>query len=723
MFTLLHEIHFWTLKDSVSISDTDFGGFVYTEKKNPSRCLLLEGKKSYVEKKGNLYIPSNKRPKKLKDSLKELEELLDTSRILSFKWKNVSCIHIILSSGLQIAIKINLFNGDVDEIIFDKFIIGKLFSQYVCDVSITRVNAIFTYTDNQVTLVYFSKPSLKCQNFKKWSLLEPKVQSLELSGPAGRRLDRRLSFNTSEDMVLVWWKCSRDEVYPWSPIVRDVDRANVHIYSVNTTKLDLVCYFRTEFDPIKVFFSQRQPNTIHTIQQKTSSKGEVTLEWSILELVCNQIETSYVLSLLLPTHPCVVSLGPNEEKIFIACIDGSLIIADCDNNISDYVKATFIPSLAVWHPDDCLILISNEKGQMQWYDTSLSPIKSQLTSEDSSPSTILDLSIYFKYQPTLLNIIWNRTSNNNTDETNSHYDDFLLLQFERGPIAVVRLVSRGRKYKLTSDVIANQYLAAGSVELAVNLLLTIDWDKNGDIALSTLQTIVTYLIRLPLNPYRENLLEKALGSYFNPRKPLSEAVDDEFSDSVHDLARRFFHHLLRYQVIEKAFRLAIDLEEYDLFMDLHNYSKAIGNNDMALAALEKAEEIMFPASPESSSCCCSSDCSSCCSEESSVEAGISKTRIGTPPLPIVNSLPPQPAPRHSKVKFSPNVTTHVATSVQEISSQFSLQNEISPNAVGLPPPNHKILSNNSSSARLLINNSVGAQEDKGKIKVVHFGLV
>jgi len=33
--------------------------------------------------------------------------------------------------------------------------------------------------------------------------------------------------------VLVWWRCTRDEVYPWSPLVKDQDRANVHVYGIN----------------------------------------------------------------------------------------------------------------------------------------------------------------------------------------------------------------------------------------------------------------------------------------------------------------------------------------------------------------------------------------------------------------------------------------------------------------------------------------------------------
>lgn len=79
----------------------------------------------------------------------------------------------------------------------------------------------------------------------------------------------------------------------------------------------------------------------------------------------------------------------------------------------------------------------------------------------------------------------------------------------------MKLVCRGRKMKLTSDVIVNQYLATGYVEQAVNLLLTIDWDRNGEVALASLQTIVTYLIRLPLNPFRESKDDLSLFNLLN----------------------------------------------------------------------------------------------------------------------------------------------------------------------------------------------------------------
>ena len=45
---------------------------------------------------------------------------------------------------------------------------------------------------------------------------------------------------------------------------------------------------------------------------------------------------------------------------------------------------------------------------------------------------------------------------------------------------------------------------------------------------------------------------------------------DEYSEQMHDLSRKFFHELLRHHRFTKAFRLAVDLNDYDLFMDIHH---------------------------------------------------------------------------------------------------------------------------------------------------------
>ena len=59
--------------------------------------------------------------------------------------------------------------------------------------------------------------------------------------------------------------------------------------------------------------------------------------------------------------------------------------------------------------------------------------------------------------------------------------------------------------------------------------------------------------------------------------------------------------IYRYRLFEKAFRLAIDLNDHDLFMDIHFYAIVLKDTEMATAAKEKAEEIISRCNSSSSS--------------------------------------------------------------------------------------------------------------------------
>lgn len=107
----------------------------------------------------------------------------------------------MLSSGLLINIYVNVFNGDIQKIVYDKYLFGKLLSENVSNVIFTKSHLICSYNDNQITLIYFTKPTIKRNIPDKLSRLDPKLQVLELAGPSGRRLERKLSCNVSGDMV------------------------------------------------------------------------------------------------------------------------------------------------------------------------------------------------------------------------------------------------------------------------------------------------------------------------------------------------------------------------------------------------------------------------------------------------------------------------------------------------------------------------------------------
>lgn len=238
-------------------------------------------------------------------------------------------------------------------------------------------------------------------------------------------------------------------------------------------------------------------------------------------------------------------------------------------------------------------------------------------------------------------------------------DNFLLLIFEGGPIGVLKLIGGGGLSKdiqnggLTPDTVIRQYLSWHQVDKAINLLLCLNWNTSGPSCLAALYHIANFIFRHPFSPEKELQLETALGSFHVPLRPLSRATEKDFGDQVHDLTRRFFHHLLRYRLYEKAYRLAIDLNDSDLFIDLYHCAKSINDQEMARAARLKVDEINSYSS-ENSSRSKSSDSSCSCSDSSSDLSSSEDEPSNLPPLPQVSMK----KPKNSKIPPLPDLNRH-----------------------------------------------------------------
>lgn len=149
-------------------------------------------------------------------------------------------------------------------------------------------------------------------------------------------------------------------------------------------------------------------------------------------------------------------------------------------------------------------------------------------------------------------------------------------------------VSGGR---LGAGQLLQQRLRCGQVPEALGILEAMDWCIMGDEAYRGLSAVTNHLLRLQLDAQREAQLEAALAVFFAPRAPLSDGVTLEYREPIRKCARRFFHHLLRHQRLEKAFLLAVDLGDRDLFMDLHHVAGDKGELVLADEARRKAREI------------------------------------------------------------------------------------------------------------------------------------
>ena len=65
---------------------------------------------------------------------------------------------------------------------------------------------------------------------------DPKIQLLDLLGPPGRRLNRKISLSSDSGTCLFWWSISGQEVYPWTPNLNEEDRANLILFSLKSKK-------------------------------------------------------------------------------------------------------------------------------------------------------------------------------------------------------------------------------------------------------------------------------------------------------------------------------------------------------------------------------------------------------------------------------------------------------------------------------------------------------
>lgn len=263
-----------------------------------------------------------------------------------------------------------------------------------------------------------------------------------------------------------------------------------------------------------------------------------------------------------------------------------------------------------WHADSAIIMIANEKCQIQCFDISLSSIRNQILNEDMTSVNVLELANFFTTQPSLFRIHCSKKPDlSHYNEKYIHNDSFVLLLFENGgPLIILRLFG-GNGHKgdvhtsgFTADVLIHQYLKQNSVEKAINILLCLNWDVYGAMLMISLHKIANYIFKQPFKPEREAQLQKALGSFLVPVKPLCVETQGEFGEQVKDITRKFFQYMLRYKSYEKAFTLAIDIDDEDLFMDLTNCAKEDGYSELARDAYQKAEVILArPESAQSSS--------------------------------------------------------------------------------------------------------------------------
>lgn len=239
--------------------------------------------------------------------------------------------------------------------------------------------------------------------------------------------------------------------------------------------------------------------------------GNVSVEVVTLELISNVLKRVMVTLVPLQTQVSCCALSENEERVVLGCIDGSVAVLNRNRGSTRTVKAAFIPKFAVWHKDNALMAVSNEKGRIQYFDAALNAVQSQLVSEEGTVNGILDLSSYMKTQPTIDCLHWGASD--------------LLVVLEQGTLVIVSNVD----FSLNFTSLAQRYISEGKLEKAIALLLS--WEFNHQ-SYYVLQKICIHLMKLPLTEENAQYLQDALGSFHSPPVPISTPVRHKFGAKV-----------------------------------------------------------------------------------------------------------------------------------------------------------------------------------------------
>lgn len=593
----LSELHLWSLKNTLHVRDTDIGTYQYYDKGepvSPTESYYFEEKQAFLESREYPWTPKNRRPEKLRDTLKELEELLQSNRCVRSKWKNKHFCQLILGSG--VLVYLSLSGPQLEKVTIDRTLVGKLIGDTISDAVLTDSFIILTFLEkNKVCYIQFtrkqSSPNIN-KRVEKLSISDLKISYVDLPGPAGRKVDRRLAVNCLQDIAICWWPTINEDAWPWSPISSERDRANLVLLGCANGSLQVLNCIRTEWDPLDATFSINQPYQVNTVEHSINADKELMADSCIYECTRNRIQHVAITSIPLRSRAITCSRDTAESKLVLGCQDSSLVLYDAHRRVTLLAQAEVLPSLIEWHPDGGILVVGSSQGELQCFDTALSPMKLQLLAEDLTPKTSLQFGKHFDVSSSLVQAQWAaaRAFPHSSDSLDVH--DLLFLRFDKGPIAVLRFklgaITTGQ---LGPTELVHQCIRYDQIDEAINILSGINWNTMGPDCYTCLSATVDHLLRQKLTAEREAQLEAALGTFYAPTRPLSETTVLEYRDPISKYARRFFHHLLRYQRFEKAFLLAVDIGAHDLFMDIHYLALDKGELVLAEAAKKKANEI------------------------------------------------------------------------------------------------------------------------------------
>ncbi|XP_065180150.1 WD repeat-containing and planar cell polarity effector protein fritz homolog [Sycon ciliatum] len=620
MSSFLTSLYFWTLRPLCGDSGQLLSVHSYHDKGTETDDLSVELRRQWAEGRGITWTPRNKRPDKLRDAIRDSEELLASHRVIHVYWRSPTVCQVILQNGAILHYGLTSHSGDVDRLVIDRTLVGRVGGQ-----SEILFDGVLSNNGSLIVLSFLEKPRIALvyvsqrKSSAPTGIVTERIEKLSTHGdirvnyidlpPASsaRRTERHVSVNKAADLLAVWWPISAEDAWPWAGLSKvpekRVNASNLLLFSLSS-KVELIWHTRTDASPVDIQFSARETYHLLTVEggAATGDAGTCSVDMCVYEFSSShKVEKVLSNKVDLPGTLLAHALNNDESRLACACNNGQLVLHDTSSQRPKVLSRSLAMSQASiirWHPSDTVLLVASAKGDLQIFDLALSLVFMQLHSEVGYQQEVLDAAAFLQGPARLSMCSWSTpfsdTTSSVTMETvmgpSSHQN--LLLVFDRGPLCNVcfqlGVISRGLLGPLQ---LMSEYISHRQIPAAIALLQHIDWNRQAKTAFIAMTMVVDHLLRVPLSAESEAFMEEALGSFLAPPRPLVQSIQMQYRNRINNLVRRFFHQLVRYRKYEKAFLLAEDIGARDLFMDLHFLAVDGGERSLAELAKHRAENV------------------------------------------------------------------------------------------------------------------------------------
>ena len=145
-------------------------------------------------------------------------------------------------------------------------------------------------------------------------------------------------------------------------------------------------------------------------------------------------------------------------------------------------------------------------------------------------------------------------------------------------------------YSSATKRLHRSYIAKKRYFQAMQLLAHNSWSTHPKLCYELLLHFITEICREDFL-IAESLVERSLGSFYRPVMKIPDDVVISYRNQVRHLARKYFFTLIRNDKIDKAYLLACDIDEADLFRILLNIGEKRGMERLCAAVSAKLREL------------------------------------------------------------------------------------------------------------------------------------